>query len=412
MLLTGLIRVIYFSLSLALVVCATSCIKSKEDGADPNIVSGVLVEESDPVYLATVSLNWNGNPTCSGFIFDKRTIVTAAHCMATVPSDVVFAVGFGSKNRNLKKEIKVEKYELHPGWDRSDLRSSTIDPLPGKPKNDIGVIILADDAPDWVKPIPVKEIGSVNIGANAVLAGYGRTDGIVRDPSTSMPEARGLLRKTNAVISVINEDGLEFIEDTTADNPRGSSCHGDSGGPMFFVENDGSLTVIGVTSRAYSKELDCKGKGVYTDVRKFTGWIRETREKLMREIVDPNEWLHRNFEATDGTKISLDYQLQARSVEKLARVIWVNVQRPGFSGNETVTVKLSSYINSLNSQDLSLKYADEGRFTGKFDKFEGQPVCSPYSRWGVQQDLQIIVNDKPLLDKNSSQKEFKFKFCN
>ena len=396
--------------ALVLSCVGSGCVR-RAYNATPKIVSGELVETDDPVYLSTVSLDIDGKPACSGFVFDKKTIVTAAHCVYSAKSRMMIGVTFGSKNKELHKTIEVQTKQMmaHPGWDKSDFRSNKIDPLPQSPKNDIGVIVLSEDAPDWVKPLPIKEIGPVVVGRDVILAGYGETCAL---PSNDNPsEYRGYLRKTKVKLAVINDKGAELIYEAPPENDRASSCHGDSGGPMYFVEDDLSLTTIGVTSRSYSMELDCSEKGVYTDARRFVGWIKETRDKLASGIVRTNDWFHRYFNATDGTKIALDYQLQAVGPDFNAKDVWLNVANPTFTGQEDVEATLSSYINSLTQQKLKLEYAGDHRYTVRFSQFGGQKVCAIASRWGIKQDIQIQINKKPLLNQSDSDKAFAFKFC-
>lgn len=404
-------NLIRFSLSgVVLLSLGTSCVK-RAYNATPKIVSGELVEENDPVYLSTVSLDLDGKPACSGFVFDKTTIVTAAHCIHAAKSRMFIGVTFGSNNKSLKKTIEVQTKQAlaHPQWDKSDLGNKNIDPMPQSPKNDIGVIVLSEDVPEWVKPLPVKEIGRVDAGRDVILAGYGETRAL---PTYENPsEYRGFLRKTKVKLAVINDKGSELVWESPAENPSASSCHGDSGGPMFYVEDDESLTIIGVTSRSYAADIDCREKGVYTDARKFVGWIKETRDKLASGIVRTNDWFHRYFTAKDGTKIALDYQLEAVGPEYNAREVWLNVTNPGFTGKEKVKATLSSYINSLTQESLNMEYAGDQRYTVLFKKFAGQKVCSISSRWGIKQDITITVDANELKTSEGGGSAFDFKFC-
>lgn len=388
-----------------------ACVSRSQNSA-PRIVAGVLVEEDDPVYRSAVSLDHNGSPVCSGFVFDKRTIVTAAHCLAGPPlraSDIT--VTFGSKNRQLNHSVEVPAAQVyaHGAWDRGDLGRVNIDPMPETPKNDIGILVLSEEVPPWVVPLPVKEIGSVDVGREVVLAGYGQTRAMPEDgPST---EAKGLLRKTKVQLQTINEPGHELIWQSPGDNARASACHGDSGGPMYFVENDQSLTLIGVNSRRYSAALDCKQKGIYTDVRRFVAWIKSNRDRLLAATDATAGWQHRYFTSKDGTKLSLDFKLVRRGAEYLGGEVWLNVYNPRFSGQENVTATLSSYINSLTQQQLKMSYADNHRFTARFDTFSQAKVCALSSRWGVQQDIVVDVNGSALKDSVSGEDTFIFRFC-
>ncbi len=379
--------------------------------SNPYIVSGELVEENDPIYRSTVSLDYNGGPVCTGFVFDKRTIVTAAHCLAGGPVRMSYTVTFGSKNRKLISSVEVPAKQVlaHASWDRGDLGRKNIDPMPNYPKGDIGIIVLSSDVPEWVKPLPVKEIGDVAVGNDLILAGFGQTRALPQNGVAA--EFKGFLRKTKVKLAGLNDAGRELIWESPADNSRASSCHGDSGGPMFYVEKDGSLTVIGVTSRSYSADLDCQTKGIYTDARKYTDWIRTNRDKILSGVVSSEDWQHRYFNAKDGTKIALDYKLIQAGPDYLSGDVWLNVYNPSFTGKEVLTATLSSYINSLTQQKLKMEYAGDNRYTIKFDQFKEQKVCAIASRWGIKQDVIIDINGTALADSVSGEGKFNFKFC-
>jgi hypothetical protein len=395
---------------LLLVSGGSGCVR-RNYNSSPYIVSGELVEEADPIYRSTVSLDYAGNPVCTGFVFDKRTIVTAAHCLAGGPVRPEYTVTFGSKNRKLIASLNVPARQIlaHAAWDRGDLGRKNIDPLPQFAKSDIGILVLSEDVPDWVKPLPLKEIGEVSVGREVVLAGFGQTKGLPQNEGSS--EFRGFLRKTKAKLALINDAGKELIWEAPPENQRASSCHGDSGGPMFFVENDGSLTVIGVTSRSYSADLDCKVKGVYTDARKYADWIRSNRDRLLKGIVSEDDWQHRYFNAKDGTKVALDYKIKPVGPEFLVTEVWLNVYNPSFTGQENLTATLSSYINSLTQQKIKMEYAGQNRYTIKFDQFKEQKVCAIASRFGIKQDIIVDVNGKFLQDSVSGEGQFNFRFC-
>ena len=397
--------------SLAIVLATQIACVRRAYNATPKIVSGSLVEENDPVYASTVSLDREGKAFCTGFVLDKRTIITAAHCLANVSPYALFNVTFGSKNRKLHKvyDVSGKQALAHSGWDKADLGRVDIDPLPQQPKNDLGIIVLGEDVPEWVKPLPIKEIGDVTVGRDVIVAGYGLTNPLPQDVATTEP--RGFLRKTQGKLSAVNDAGKELIWDAPQDNPRASSCHGDSGGPMFYVEDNGSLTVIGVTSRSYSLKTDCSQKGVYTDVRKHMDWIKTTKEKISSSIVSTGDWHHRYFTGKDGIKIALDFRLKQVGAEYVSTEVWLNVSHPSFTGTEIMTATLSSYINSLTQENLKLQFAGDGRFTAKFEKFSDEKVCAIASRWGVKQDIAIQLNGKALANQNSGSEAFEFKFC-
>jgi hypothetical protein len=392
---------------------AIGCVPQNK--ATPNIVGGSFSEPNTAIYNATVSLDADGIPYCTGALFDSRTIITAAHCIKGSPPGKALSIGFGSARTKNKASIPFDQNtqtQMHPQWDGRDMSSDTIDPMPHSPKNDIAIIVLGQDAPSWSIPIPLKMIGNVKLGEKTLLAGFGQTKNQDSNGFNPHMEFRGELRQVDAVIDTINDKGFEFIVKPTEQNPTGSSCHGDSGGPMYYYDTNESFTLIGITSRSYSKEEDCKGRSVYTDARKFEQWILQTRDELIKKQgPSSEEWQHRYIDAPDGTKIAIDYQLTSAGVQKIAKEIWVNITNPNFVGNENVTVEVNSYVNSLSKSLGNAQYAQNSRFTMRISQLERQVVCTPHTRWGVQQSLSIRVNGKTILSNEVRSDEFAFKFC-
>ncbi|MEY4065967.1 MAG: hypothetical protein RIR26_2175 [Pseudomonadota bacterium] len=396
-------------MAMILACLGASCVKRQFNSA-VKIAGGALVEESDPVYTSTVSLDSSGKPYCGGFVFDKRTIVTSARCLVG-HAGVIYTVTFGSNQKQLKKSVEVPARQAlaHPEWDREDLTRKNIEPIPSEPKNDIGVLVLSEDAPDWVKPLPLSSKVELKAGADLILAGYGQTNTNRNDPSGA--EFGGYLREVGVKLAAVNEVGKELIWESKESNSPAGSCQGDAGGPVFDADNNGELTVMGVNSRAFDSSAGCKGKGILTDVRKFTEWILAAKAKLLSGVVQTGDWVHRSFEAKEGSRVSIDYTLESAGADYLATEVWLNVTHPDFTGEEKVTAKLSSYINSLTQQTVTLQWAGQGRFTGKFDKFAREKVCAIASRWGIKQDFVVQVNGKSLTDAATGSEAFIFKFC-
>lgn len=387
----------------------TSCVK-RQFNASVKIAGGALVEESDPIYATAVSLDSGGKPYCGGFVFDKRTIVTSARCLVG-QAGVLHTVTFGSKQKQLKKtfEVPARQALAHPDWDREHLTRKNLEPIPTEPQNDIGVLVLSEDVPDWVRPVTVSSKTELTAGADLILAGYGQTNTDRYDPAAA--EFSGYLRKVAVRLSAVNEVGKELIWEAKDTNSPAGSCQGDTGAPVFDVDDNGTLTVLGVNSRSFDSSKGCMGKGIHTDVRKFTAWILSAKEKLLSGVVQTGDWVHRSFDAKDGSRVSLDYTLESAGPDYLATEVWLNVTNSAFNGEEKVTAKLSSYINSLTQQTVTLQWAGQGRFTSKFDKFTREKVCAIASRWGIQQDFVVQVNGKSLNHAGSGSEAFIFKFC-
>ncbi len=157
--------------------------------------------------------------TCTGTLVAPRVVLTAAHCVENADAPQVLSVVFAAETaRALGTErVRVIDGRLHPDW-----RAGA---------HDIGVLILAHDAP--VSPMPLSGMslpGDV-VGRTTRVVGFGLDD----------QGLTGLRRGGTARVSAVAAGNYSI------ERAPGMSCGGDSGGPSF-LEVDGSEHLIGVTS--------------------------------------------------------------------------------------------------------------------------------------------------------------------
>jgi secreted trypsin-like serine protease len=221
-------------------------------------------------WRATQSLLELGHSFCSGTIVGPRVIVTAAHCVQELinnnqkggpllPKPENFIVHFDAKIAKEGNYVRAEKVIPHPDWSPSQ----TLSPFPlGKP-HDIGVVILAEDIPDDMRPVKIADPSVKVKDLPAVLAGFG----VTKDRNNN---DTGILRTLTSVFTAENGNAARVTHGTWFKG----ICAGDSGGPAY-IDVGGELQLVGAASTgAEIPILGCAGANSNsTDVRHYKAWI-------------------------------------------------------------------------------------------------------------------------------------------
>ena len=210
-------------------------------------------------------------PVCSGTLISPRVFLTAGHCTDFLTKeDLPTYVSFDPTYKpGASKVIKATPY-THPRFCSAAKE--------GCPRYDAGVVVLK-------KPVRMATYGALpeaglvdtlKEGQRLTAVGYGTAGyeiGGGPRPQPVYPEDRN--RATVRLLDTKDPAvGEMFVKTTGVSLIKGkgeSSCHGDSGGPLFVA---GQQTIVAVTSFGIAPL--CRGPGYYqrVDLPRVLKWVR------------------------------------------------------------------------------------------------------------------------------------------
>ncbi len=216
--------------------CAAEAAEQEEVGTSNDAIIGGTLETG---HAYVVALGGDTRASCTGTVISRRSVLTAAHCLGSP----VKKIYLGNTVLGGARTIAVTKAVRHPGYATTG----------GKPTNDLAVLQLAEDAPVQAAPLFRDNLENTSefIGPKFTFVGYG--DNQVASSPWGGTGGFGTKRITQFAIKAVGPatvGGTPGTIDATMfyyNVPGLSMCHGDSGGPAFFVQ-DGVEHVAGVTS--------------------------------------------------------------------------------------------------------------------------------------------------------------------
>jgi len=234
------------------------------------IVGGVEAEHGEFPFQISIQRYSGGKDEksshfCGGSIVSSRVIISAGHCAkGQEPSRVRICVGALNIKTDCAEETlcEVSAIRMHPEYS-----PSTID-------NDISAFILKEPLTftDHIAPVELPtDISEVKEDTACLVSGWGTTsEGGAVSPHLLYVEVPTVT--TGKCQESYGEDEITASMICAGAEVGGKdSCQGDSGGPMIAKD---TKDFTGITSWGYG----CARPGypgVYTNVRRFLGWIQD-----------------------------------------------------------------------------------------------------------------------------------------
>jgi secreted trypsin-like serine protease len=256
------------------------------------IIGGSEVPATSPISRLTVGLyDKRTGFVCTGSVIREDLVVTAAHCIESKASDIIiiFALDFSAYDNNESKSLRIATdVKVHENFKLDN--PSALD------WDDIALIRFSGGLPEGYAAIQIlKDTSLLKQGTAVQMAGYGASGAELeevnakKDKKFKQDLASGEIicyDKTYTHCYRITFSGTDHLRSTEAtiegftekeirmnESKGHGTCVGDSGGPLIYQNTDGTLNLIGATSRG--SEF-CDGPAIYTNVTEYVDWIQKT----------------------------------------------------------------------------------------------------------------------------------------
>jgi hypothetical protein len=227
----------------------------EEVGEDSEAIVRGTTDDGHAAVMALDIFNDDGSETlCTGALYAKKVVVTAAHCLERAVLVLVyngndFFVDFDELGNDPETWVHwrwSEQFEMHPKYDPATLNA------------DIGVVYLDRQLPIKPLPLAIRDVGRHHIGDRVEIVGYGAAglddngfpvDAYVKRKGRTyyqgLPRIKPL--PVNPHPGLLIPKIRAQLMQLEGSAPKANGCFGDSGGPALMTFH-GRQHIVGISS--------------------------------------------------------------------------------------------------------------------------------------------------------------------
>ncbi|MEA2599637.1 MAG: hypothetical protein QOF89_629 [Acidobacteriota bacterium] len=233
----------------------------------PRPLDAKIVNGSLDFLHPTVGLLVTNDGLCSATLIGCQTVLTAAHCICTLPSGVTLDGTICRARSDLLDPSRKSFFLQHAG--SFAVASVEVNPaFLSEIQGDEAILRLASPVPN-IAPTPIDTVAKPAAGTAGEIVGFGTTQGGLRDFGLKRRGAVTIAACSGAAAGHVCWD---FRSPIGLPGTSSNTCSGDSGGPLFTPEG-GRQVVSGVTSFGNANCLP-NDNSHDADVFRDSAWIQ------------------------------------------------------------------------------------------------------------------------------------------